>query len=63
MTNLKLKSMILEKFRYQSDFAQAVGISEDRLSRLIRGRKRPNETDKLRIAKALEVRPEEIFPN
>jgi len=55
--------MILEKFRYQSDFAQAVGISEDRLSRLIRGRKRPNETDKLRIAKALEVRPEEIFPN
>ena len=60
--NVKLKSKIFEKFRYQADFAQSVKLREDRLSKIIHGRREVKEAEMKRIAKALKVKVDELFP-
>jgi plasmid maintenance system antidote protein VapI len=57
-----LKSLVFRRFRFQVDLAEAAGVREERLSRIIRGRVQPTADEKLRIAKALEVAPDEIWP-
>jgi hypothetical protein len=61
MKNFRLKGRIIEKFGCQYDFARLVGISEDRLSKLIHGRLTPHETEKQVIAQKLGADPEELF--
>lgn len=43
--NRKLKSEIVLRFDNQSDAAQALGLAESRLSRLIRERVRPSDRE------------------
>lgn len=61
--NLLLKIKIIERFRTQADFARIVGLSEDRLSRLIHGRVKPREAEQKVIAKKLGIEIEQIFPH
>jgi transcriptional regulator with XRE-family HTH domain len=56
-----LKFKILEKFRYQADLAQRTGIREERLSRIVNGRVNPSEVERNLIARALRVKPDELF--
>jgi plasmid maintenance system antidote protein VapI len=63
MKNQRLKSKIYEVFETQSGFAQFLGVREDRVSRLIHGRATPTEQEKQEFAHALNVSPDEIFPN
>jgi len=60
--NLKLKLKILERFRYQADFAMAAKLREERLSRIITGRVRPSPEEMQRIASLLNAQVEELFP-
>ena len=50
-----LKVKILQAYRYQSDFAQSIGMREDRLSRIISMRIEPTQNEKNSIAKELGV--------
>jgi transcriptional regulator with XRE-family HTH domain len=59
--NFKLKARIVEKYGTQVDFAVLVGISQDRLSKFIHGRSRPNPLEARRIAKKLGVSQGELF--
>jgi transcriptional regulator with XRE-family HTH domain len=59
--NIKLKTRIYEKYRYQGDLARKVGISEDALSRIIHERRTPWPDEKQAIAEALGCTPEELF--
>lgn len=61
MINKVLKAKIIEHFGVQGDFAQALSIQESLISRVVHGRKELSELEKLRWAKALDCRPEEIF--
>ena len=58
MTNLNLKFRILEKFRTQSDFAQAVGCNESRISRVIHGRRELEPELQFEWARVLGCSPE-----
>jgi len=60
--NLALKMRILEKYRTQADFCQAVSIWPDKLSRIVHERIEPSEDEKQKIARALNCRVGEIFP-
>ncbi len=62
MKNLFLKARIIERFGTQSDSARLVGISKDRLSKLIHGRLCLREAEKEMISKKLGVPECEIFP-
>ena len=59
--NLRLKSLILERFRAQFYVARALGISEDRLSRIIHGRREPTPEERKAICRILNVKQEDIF--
>lgn len=59
--NTALKSLIFHKFRFQGDFARKAGISDSRLSGIIRGRKAPTQEEMQNIAKTLGVKADEIF--
>jgi len=59
--NINLKLKIMEKYRYQVDFSRALGISEDRLSRIIHGRVSTSQKEKEKIAGVLGVRVQDIF--
>ena len=61
--NFPLKMKILEKYGTQADFAVLVGLSESGLSRIIRGRKKPEQELKETISKKLGVVASEIFPS
>jgi DNA-binding transcriptional regulator YdaS (Cro superfamily) len=60
-TNFRLKMQILKIFGNQADFAQAVGVSEALVSRIIRGRRELNDSDKRMWAKKLKMKREELF--
>lgn len=59
--NRKLRIKIVEKFNTQADFAQAVGKDEALISRIVRGRRKLTNENKIEWAKKLDCRPEEIF--
>lgn len=61
-TNRFLKAKIIERIGTQTDFARLVGLSEDRLSKIICGRLSPRESERQLIARKLGVPESEIFP-
>jgi transcriptional regulator with XRE-family HTH domain len=59
--NLRLKTRILELFGTQFNVARALGMSEDRLSRIVHGRKEPTPEERKAICRILNVKQEDIF--
>jgi DNA-binding phage protein len=58
--NVKLKTAILQRFRYQTDFAKEAGISEVRLSQIIRERREPTTLEVEKIIRTLGMKPKEL---
>lgn len=52
MVNWKLKAILTDKFRTQSDAAEALGMHESKLSAIVRGRRQPSERDREAFARA-----------
>jgi len=63
MCNLILKAKIIEKIGSQTVFARLLGVTEDRLSKIIHGRLSPQETERKLIAQKLGVPEGELFPD
>jgi transcriptional regulator with XRE-family HTH domain len=63
MRNLMLKAKIIVKFGSQSEFCRALGIREDRLSKIIHGRIDPSAQERKTIAKKLGVPKNELWPD
>ncbi len=61
MKNFQLKARIIAQYESQMNFARILGISEDRLSKMIHGRVRPRQAERDLICRELGVGPE-IFP-
>jgi len=59
--NRKLKGKIVELYGSQTNFAMKIGEDETFVSRVINGRRRLNEKQQRRWAKALKAKPEEFF--
>jgi transcriptional regulator with XRE-family HTH domain len=60
--NMILKISILQKFGRQADFAQATGLGETLLSKIVCGRRSPTDEQKSIIAQKLGVPAGELFP-
>lgn len=56
----ELKRVIVGRRLIQADVAQAAGISEYRLSRIVNGRVKPTEYERKNLAQALGMRREEL---
>ncbi|MBI4489922.1 MAG: helix-turn-helix transcriptional regulator [Deltaproteobacteria bacterium] len=56
----QLKLLIVKRRLIQADVAQAAGMSEGRLSRIVNGRVRPTEAERKYLAQALGMRREEL---
>jgi transcriptional regulator with XRE-family HTH domain len=61
--NKALKLKIIEIFGTQADFAQALGVDESYISRVIRGRRMLDSTNQNRWSKLLKCKSETIFGN
>ena len=59
--NNKLKAHIVERFGHQWKFAQAVGIHEAEVSRVIRGHRTLSETDRQTWASVLGIESTAVF--
>ena len=59
--NLKLKFAVIEKFGSQADFAKILGVSESKMSRIIRERQEPEPAIKETISRKLGVPEGELF--
>jgi transcriptional regulator with XRE-family HTH domain len=59
--NKPLKVRIIEVFGTQADFAQALGIDESYVSRVIRGRRGLDTANQNRWAKLLKCKSKNIF--
>lgn len=59
--NRALKGKIVEFFGTQADFAQALGIDESVVSRVVTGRKKLNGELKRKWAEFLRCSPSDIF--
>jgi transcriptional regulator with XRE-family HTH domain len=59
--NRKLKGKIIELFGTQADFAQAMKEDESIVSRIVRGRRRPDGEQMKKWAAALDCKPEQLF--
>lgn len=57
----KIRSLIAEKKLEQKDVAEAVGVSEQMISYIVRGLREPSVTVLSRIAKVLECAPGELI--
>ncbi|MBG9540425.1 helix-turn-helix transcriptional regulator [Bacillus thuringiensis] len=57
----KLKVILAERMLKQSDLAKLVGITDQTLSMIARGKSEPTLRVALRIAKALDLTVEEIW--
>lgn len=60
--NRILKAKIIRRVGTQSDFARMIGLSEDRLSKIICGRQIPRESERQMISRKLGVPESELFP-
>ena len=56
-----LKKEILKQFPTQSDFCLKAGIREPRISQIVRGRRKPNDKEKILIAKVLNADAGQLF--
>jgi hypothetical protein len=61
--NKLLKAKIIERFETLTDFSLLLGITPDRLSKIIHGRIIPTAAERAMITKKLGVREHEIFPS
>ena len=59
--NLKLKFLILERYRTQGDFAIECGRNDFWISRIVNGRQKPTEQDRKSICDKLGVEEEDLF--
>jgi len=59
--NWKIKKRMVEKFGSQVDFAEAVGISETLVSKVVRGRRQLDPAQKAKWAEILGCQPEDVF--
>lgn len=59
--NWKLKTRIVERFGTQSDFAMAIKGHEADVSRVVRGRRTLNESERQRWANLLGADSKELF--
>lgn len=59
--NRKLRLKILERFDHQVDFAIRLGVDPALVSRVIRGRQTLNPQAQKQWARALGVKPPEVF--
>ena len=57
----KLKEKIANRYNTQADFAQALGVSESVVSRVIRGRRKLNDAERSHWANILNCTPKEVF--
>ena len=62
-TNLRLWTAIRERGLRQYQLANLAQISETTLSKILNGRTRPEEYVKIRIARALQMSVDELFPS
>ena len=62
MLNLDLRLRILKKYPTQSDFAEAVQMSDSKVSRVLRGRGQLSETEAKKWARLLGCGMEELTP-
>ena len=60
--NMKLKLRIIERFNTQADFAQALGVDESVVSRVVRRRRTLDTETQNAWACLLACEPETIFP-
>ena len=63
MTNWNLKSLIVEKFGTQADFAIKVGRQQSFISEVLRGRKKLSEEEQKVWAEHLGCNPEKVVFN
>lgn len=54
----KLRGRIVEKYRTQANFAQAIGISKNALSRKMSGKVRLSQEDMMQWAELLDISKE-----
>ena len=59
--NKILKAKIVEKYGTQADFAQAIGIDETIVSRVVRGRRELDKDHQSLWADALQCNPGDVF--
>lgn len=59
-TYRKLRGRIVEKYRTQTNFAKAVGISKNAMSRKMSGQVRLSQEDMIQWAELLEIDKEEF---
>ena len=57
-----LKLRIIELFDTQADFAQALGVAESVVSRVVRGRKTPTKDEEELWARMLKCERAALFP-
>ena len=62
-TNLRLWTAIRERGLRQYQLANLAQISETTLSKILNGRTKPAEYVKIRIARALQMSVDELFPS
>lgn len=55
-----LKRVIVGRRLIQADIAQAAGMSEYRLSRIVNGRAKPTEYERKNLAQALGIKRDEL---
>ena len=60
--NKKAKKLIKNMFRTQEIFSAVSGIDEARLSKILRGVRKPTEEQKIIFEKFLEVPANDLFP-
>ena len=60
--NLRIIAALEKRGIHQYELASKCGLSETRLSRIIRGREQATTEEQLRIAAALNVRVSDLFP-
>ena len=61
--NKILKAKIIEIFGTQADFAMEIGEDESRISRVVRNRRKPTNSERIKYAKFLKCKPIDIFPD
>jgi transcriptional regulator with XRE-family HTH domain len=61
--NMRLKMALVGAGDRQFVLAARIGMSETRLSRIVRGRVEPTTDERKRIADALGLTEEELFPS
>jgi transcriptional regulator with XRE-family HTH domain len=60
--NITVKTAIWGSGKTQTDIAERIGVSESRLSRFLHGRAELTDDEKKRLARALRIPADALFP-